>query len=185
MWAAIWSFFGDVRAEGYSAAFQLAGVVGAAVAFGYARRPLVVAKLRLRSVVDFEIENISRATAHRVSVEVSCDEPFARRGTEIGCVWKWELADMAPGQRYGSYAIGQEHFNAGVLVTVRWKGRGLLRLFPLRRKYKFGGPELLDGAVLMGRTAVQSGSVITQDQDAQAIVTAIRDHTRAVIDYSD
>ena len=66
-------------------------------------------------------------------------------------------------------------------MKVRW--RGFLGI-PRSKSYNFGGPELLEGAVLMGKSAVQSGGH-TQNQDAQAIVDAIRDHARAVIDYSD
>ena len=171
-----------MRAETWSALFQLVGVVGALGAFGWARMPLVAARLRLRSAVDLEIENISRATARRVTVELRSDEPFSRADrSPIDGPWRWGLADIGPGQRYSCYGIDHKHFNSGVSVTVRW--RGFLNL-PRRKSYRFGGPELLDGAVLMGRSAIET-SGYTQNEDAQAIVNAIRDHARAVIDYSD
>lgn len=171
-----------MRAETWSALFQLVGVVGGLGAFGWARMPLVAARLRLRSTVDLEIENISRATARRVTVELSSAEPFSGPGrTPIDGVWKWGLADIGSGQRYSCYGVDQKHLTSGFSVTVRWKGS--LNI-PRRRSYNFGGPELQDGAVLMSRSAVETSGV-TQNPDTKAIVRAIRDHTRAVIDYSD
>lgn len=171
-----------MRAETWSAVFQLVGVVGGLGAFGWARMPLVAVRLRLRSTVDLEIENISRATARRVTVELSSAEPFSGpSGNSIDGVWKWGLSDIASGQRYSCHGVDQRHLTSGFAVTVRW--RGFLNI-PRRRSYNFGGPELQDGAVLMRRSAVGT-SGHAQNPDAKAIVRAIRDHARAVIDYSD
>ena len=65
-----------MRAETWSALFQLVGVVGALGAFGWARMPLVAARLRLRTTVDLEIENLSRTIARQVTIEMSSDAPF-------------------------------------------------------------------------------------------------------------
>lgn len=171
-----------MRSEAWSALFQIIGVVGALGAFGWARMPLVAARLRLRTVVDLEIENLSRTTARQVTVEMRCDEPFS--DTDLAPPngpWKWGLADLGPGQKYSCDGIREKHLIAGVSVRVRWKG---FVGIPRSKSYKFGGPELANGLVFMRKPAVTSGGS-TQNKDAQAIVKAIRDHARAIVDYSD
>lgn len=171
-----------MRSEAWSALFQIIAVVGALGAFGWARMPLVAARLRLRTVVDLEIENLSRTTARFVTVEMRCDEPFSDPNlAPPDGPWKWGLADMGPGQKYSCNGIRDEHLMAGVSVKVRWKG--FMRL-PRSRSYEFGGPELAKGLVLMRRSTITTGNS-TENKDAQAIVKAIRDHAQAIVDYSD
>ena len=171
-----------MRAETWSALFQLVGVVGALGAFGWARMPLVAARLKLRQTVDLEVENLSRTIARQVTVEMSSDEPFEDTGrAPSNGPWKWGLGDIGPGQQYSCAGITSMNLTAGVSVKVSWKG--FLGL-PRRKEYNFGGPALLEGVVLSGKSAVQSGTG-AETKDGKAIVAAIRDHARAVIDYSD
>ena len=79
-----------MRSEAWSALFQIIAVVGALGAFGWARMPLVAARLRLRSLVDLEIENLSRTTARQFTVEMRCDEPFSDSDLALPeGPWKW------------------------------------------------------------------------------------------------
>ena len=171
-----------MRAETWSALFQLVGVVGALGAFGWARMPLVAARLRLRTTVDLEVENLSRTIARQVTVEMSSDEPFEESDrVPSDSPWKWGLGDIGPGQQFSCSGITSMNLTAGVCVKVRWKGfLGLRR----RKSYNFGGPALMEGLVMTSKSAVRS-SATAESKDAKAIVAAIRDHARAVIDYSD
>lgn len=171
-----------MRSEAWSALFQIIAVVGALGAFGWARMPLLAARLRLRSLVDLEIENLSRSTARQVTVEMRCDEPFSDSDlAPPEGPWKWGLADMGPGQKYSCDGIRERHLMAGVSVKVRWRGIAGL---PRSRSYEFGGPELANGLVFMRKPVVTSGGS-AESKDARAIAKAIQDHARAIVDHSD
>ena len=171
-----------MRAETWSALFQLVGVVGALGACWWARMPLMAARLRLRTTVDLEIENLSRAIARQVTVEMSSDEPFEESDRiPSNSPWKWGLGDIGPGQQFSCSGITSMNLTAGVSVKLRWKGSlGL----PRRKSYNFGGPALMEGLVMTRKSAIRS-SGNPESKDAKAIVAAIRDHAQAVIDYSD